>query len=587
MIFQRLRTYITKPNSKRPWHSRNWLMALIHLVFIRSALLKKNLHNTYGLLPDVQTGDQRYRDAEGAGNDLESPAVGTRRLPFGRNVPLQNLVQLKDRRLNEPNPREISRRLLRRKEFIPAKILNLHAAAWIQFMAHDWFFHVNSTTEHHEVPLPEDDDWHEDPMIVPATVSGSDPKHPGILTYANDFSHWWDGTQLYGNSREKCERLRSREGGHLKIGADGRLLEDEHLGVDLTGTQENYWAGLSLLHTLMTKEHNFICEELKRLHPAMQDEELFQRARLINTALMAKIHTVEWTPGILQTKVLDIAMKANWWGLLGRHIKKLFHTGNPILSGIVGSKRNYHGTEHTLTEEFVAVYRLHPLLPEELDLRSHRDDSALAVLPTGDAVNRQTRTAMAPYDLTDLMYSFGTVHPGALTLHNYPRFLQDLQMPPHHGGVRIDLATIDILRDRERQIPRYNALRRLIQLPELKSFDEINPDPNIAKELSEAYNGEIEAVDLLVGCLAEDGPLRRPPGFGFGETAFQIFVLMASRRLLTDRFFTSCYTKEYYTGWGLKYIDNTTMKDVIVRHHPELEKHIPRNAFHPWRRAQA
>jgi len=31
----------------------------------------------------------------------------------------------------------------------------------------------------------------------------------------------------------------------------------------------------------------------------MSDDELFDKAWLINSALLAKIHTVEWTPGIL------------------------------------------------------------------------------------------------------------------------------------------------------------------------------------------------------------------------------------------------------------------------------------------------
>jgi hypothetical protein len=38
-----------------------------------------------------------------------------------------------------------------------------------------------------------------------------------------------------------------------------------------------------------------------------------------------------------------------------------------------------------------------------------------------------------------------------------------------------------------------------------------------------------------VGMYAE--PL--PPGFGFSDTAFRVFILMASRRLKSDRFFTS------------------------------------------------
>ena len=32
------------------------------------------------------------------------------------------------------------------------------------------------------------------------------------------------------------------------------------------------------------------------------------------TALIAKIHTVEWTPAILATKAIDIALSSNWQG---------------------------------------------------------------------------------------------------------------------------------------------------------------------------------------------------------------------------------------------------------------------------------
>ena len=40
---------------------------------------------------------------------------------------------------------------------------------------------------------------------------------------------------------------------------------------------------------------------------------------------------------------------------------------------------------------------------------------------------------------------------------------------------------------------------------------------------------------LMVGLFAEP----KPPGFGFSDTAFRIFILMVSRRLKSDRFFLS------------------------------------------------
>ena len=44
----------------------------------------------------------------------------------------------------------------------------------------------------------------------------------------------------------------------------------------------------------------------------------------------------------------------------------------------------------------------------------------------------------------------------------------------------------------------------------------------------------VEDVDFLVGCLAEN---PRPDGYLISETAFYVFIMNASRRLLCDRFY--------------------------------------------------
>ena len=51
--------------------------------------------------------------------------------------------------------------------------------------------------------------------------------------------------------------------------------------------------------------------------------------------------------------------------------------------------------------------------------------------------------------------------------------------------------------------------------------------------MREVYEGRLDRVDLMVGMFAEP----KPTGFGFSDTAFRIFILMASRRLKSDRFF--------------------------------------------------
>ena len=126
----------------------------------------------------------------------------------------------------------------------------------------------------------------------------------------------------------------------------------------------------------------------------------------------------------------------------------------------------------------------------------------------------------------------------------FPAFLQNLRMD---DGRILDLAAVDILRDRERGVPRYNEFRKLIHMPPARSFEQLTDNPKWAEELRRVYNNDIDSVDLMVGMLAES---PRPAGFGFGETAFRIFLLMAPRRLKSDRFFTVDYTPEVYTQTG-------------------------------------
>ena len=116
----------------------------------------------------------------------------------------------------------------------------------------------------------------------------------------------------------------------------------------------------------------------------------------------------------------------------------------------------------------------------------------------------------------------------------------------------------------------------------MERFDQLTSNQKWAKEIRDVYEGDIDSVDLQVGLLAE--PL--PPGFGFSDTAFRIFILMASRRLKSDRFFTDDYTPAVYTPEGLEWIARNTMSDVIRRHHPGLAPALEgvSNAFAPWRK---
>jgi hypothetical protein len=573
--------------SDKDWHQLPGPAAAARLVEIRNELREKNLHDTEEPPLETHAGPvspevRAYRTNDGTWNDVGCPRMGSAGMRFGRNVPLAEAFP-DTANLMTPNPRTVSRELLTRTSFQPAEIVNVLAAAWIQFQVHDWFMHrKGSWSRTHDIAIREGDPWHERPMRVPVTPADP-PKVAGSTrppAYTNDNSHWWDGSQVYGSTTAIQASVRAGHDGKVLVGADGRLGIDPATGLEITGFTENSWVGQSLLHALFAMEHNAICDRLRKENPNWDDERLFQQARLVNAALMAKIHTVEWTPAILPADITTAALRTNWYGVLGK-LQNVFPglQDNELLAGIPGSPTEHHAAPYSLTEEFVAVYRMHALMPDDYTIRSAKNGGVLGQFELPALSGRRGRAVIEGFDCADLFYSLGVAHPGALRLHNFPRTLQNLVQD---NGERFDLATIDILRDRERGVPRYNRFRRLFHKEPVASFEELSDNPAWVEEIRRVYENDLEKVDLLVGLMAE--PL--PKGFGFSDTAFRVFILMASRRLKSDRFLSKDYRPEVYTKTGIDWVENTTMIDVLTRHFPALAPALKgvENAFQPWRR---
>jgi hypothetical protein len=574
-------------NRARDWWQLPKPLALLNLRAFRDDLRELNLYDTRGTNGQPLPIDKlpKYRTYDGSLQDPMDPEMGMVGTRFGRNAPVDATAPEEMPRLMQPSPREVSTKLLYRDSFKPATTLNVLAGCWIQFQNHDWFGHgENSPDKYIDVPLTEDDEWPDgNPMKVRATSPDRTRTYKSGLppTYVNTVTHWWDGSQIYGSDEEQNRKLRTGENGKMAMD-DGFLPEEKERklkGVDLTGFSDNYWVGLSLLHTLFVKEHNAICDRLKAAYPAWDDERLFLTARLVNSALLAKIHTVEWTPGILANSVLGTAMHSNWYGALPTWAKRFRIEGLDALFGIVGSHQDHHAAPYSITEEFVSVYRLHPLLPDDYEIRDHRNGELIEETDFDPIQGAGTRPSVQKWGWSNLLYSFGTAHPGAITLHNHPRALNN---HVRLTGDRVDLGTIDILRDRERGVRRYNEFREALRKPRIKRFEDLTDNPQWAEEIRDVYSGDIDSVDLQVGLLAE--PL--PPGFGFSDTAFRIFILMASRRLKSDRFFTDDYAPDVYTPEGLEWVERTGMREILLRHHPELAPALEgvKNAFAPWKK---
>ena len=108
---------------------------------------------------------------------------------------------------------------------------------------------------------------------------------------------WWDRSVIYGSNDDRMRRVRTCKDGELKIWNDG-LLEHDRKGIPISGDVRNCWAGFSLLQALFVREYDAVCDMLKVHHPVFDDERLYWHARLVTSAVIAKIHTIDWTGGL-------------------------------------------------------------------------------------------------------------------------------------------------------------------------------------------------------------------------------------------------------------------------------------------------
>ncbi len=182
-----------------PWHRLPRPLGLLCLMAIRTELRHQNLYDPA---------------PEGTGTP---PGAAGRH--FGRNQPLWAAPRPTPASILEPNPREVSRRLLARTgPMLEVPFLNLLAAAWLQFMVHDWMSHGSGVPgEEIRVPLAGDDDWEarspgDEMLIRRSRPSAAEAPAGGPPVFDNTETAWWDGSQMYGSSPEREALLRAGDG---------------------------------------------------------------------------------------------------------------------------------------------------------------------------------------------------------------------------------------------------------------------------------------------------------------------------------------------------------------------------------------
>ena len=669
-------------------------------------------------------------------------------------------------------------------DYKKAPFFNVLAAFWIQFMTHDWFSHTfegRNTAELQSVGCLSEESRslgcrkgdRREPSLYKETTAAGTFKYDGQSynkrshkTTANLITAWWDASQIYGHDEISLKRVQRDPDDPAKLLLKNNYLpllpacktysedcpvQSQWLGQEAAGFPANWNIGTSFYHNLFTREHNYFVTKFRELQKQtpdadsgfrdpdkpdtvislkeVDDERLFQAARLVIAAEIAKIHTIEWTTQLLYDEPLFAGMNSNWYGLfnsdedrvskiLRRILKKdknllsetsakaadklanssdakkansiysvfasgagIFGLGNNKPKGFLWWKHdswdlknleedvnggiNHFGSPFNFPEEFTSVYRLHSLVPDLIDFRESQNPNKITLkIPVVKTARAGATELMHQRGIENWALSMGRQRLGLLHLRNQPLFLQNLPMPHLDSkSKKLDIVALDLIRDRERGVPRFNEFRRQIGLKTLTSFDDFvdqhldEDDPwrkhqeETVTRMREIYgthicdadkiiskvqrnaqgnfindclghpNGSridnIEDIDNVVGWLAE---YTRPHGFAISETQFHIFIINASRRLFSDRFFTSSFRPEFYSTLGYDWVMNdgllsecpypvvtsadgnkscqepekinghimsvSPLKRILIRNIPELKEELlhVKNAFDPWAR---
>ena len=477
------------------------------------------------------TPQLEYRSIDGSGNNLQDPDLNQAGTDFARVGPA-NFADGFDAMQPGVNPRVISNVVVAGN---PPGDLQVNGVplsgmmyAWGQFIDHDLDLEkADPNGANISVTVPAGDSLPPG-TTIPINRVAIDPATgvPGSpATAINSITGWLDGSMVYGSDQATADSLRLPDG-HMKTSAGDNLPIDPVTGQFMAGdvrAQEN--PDLTALQTLFVREHNFQVDQLAKEHPDWTGDQLYNMARAITTAEIANITYSEFLPH-----------------LLGPNAIPAYRGYNPNVNP-------------TITEEFEgAAYRFgHSIVSNTIDginnlgATTSSDMLANVFFEQPSQFNAQTADALLRHLAGD------TANP--LDTHIVEDLRSFLNDPPD----AIDLAATNIQRGRDLGLGTLNETRVALGLTPYTHFSQITSDPTTAAALAQAYNGDINSVDLWTGGLAED----HTPGAAIGPTfgmiiANQFTALRDGDRLYFENQFASDPAL-------LDQIKNTTLSDIIER----------------------
>jgi peroxidase len=437
---------------------------------------------------------------------------------------------------DRPSPREISNVLFEQSGNI---FSNVEASnflwVWGQFVDHDITLTREGHSESYNIDVPMGDPYF-DPYgtgtqeislsrsgYMPGTGESAETPRAQV----NDITAFIDASNVYGSTQEVEASLRG-EDGKLLLSEDGLLpVEMGSMGPEFSAgdVRANENIGLTSMHTLFAREHNYWVDQIAEQHPEFTDDQLYQAAKSIVEAEIQNITYYEFLPA-----------------LLGENALSTYEGYNPDIDAQIAN------------EFSTAAFRVgHTMLSSDIfRLSENGDESDLGNLTLQNAFFRPDIIMTGGID--EIIRGLG----GSMAQNIDASIIDDVRNflfgPPGAGG--FDLVSLNIQRGRDHGLPDFNSVREAYGLDPYDNFDDMVEDAALATKLTQLY-GDISHMDLWVGGLIES-----PYGDALvGETFFTIIADQFTRLRDGDRF----WFEGRFDDGMVDFIHDTTLSDIIQR----------------------
>ncbi len=487
-------------------------------------------------LPPAKPG-VRYRSIDGTGNSLVRAGLNALGADFSRIGTAHFSDGVSALRTDLPNARTISNLVVAGNAETPnAEGLSGMMYAWGQFIDHDINLTLSDDVTHIDIAVPAGD----------ATLSGSISMTRSVINpltgvagkpavTINNVTGWLDGSMVYGSDVATAASLRGADG-HLltSLGNNLPIVDGAFVAGDIR-VQEN--PDLTALQTLFLREHNRQVDKLKVAHPTWTSDQLYQQARAIVTAEIARITYNEFLPHLL---------------------------GTTALKPYQGYKA---GVDPSLTEEFAgAAFRLgHSIVSANLEKTDEQGIIIGTAVTLKDAFFQDPTDFVADSGADGLLRHLTNDLSNALDVH----IVDDLRNFLFGPAAGLDLAAINLQRGRDLGLGTLNETRIALGLKPYTSFAAITSDATTAAALQAAY-GDVNKVELWVGGLAEN----HVSGALVGQT-FDVIIARQFQNLRDgDRFW---YQNQGFDPATMREIESMTLASVMLKNTDT--KHMQADAF--------